>query len=66
MHVDDIGKKQNLDPMWKILNKEIEKENKHLSWIMYTWAALKDNAKSAKILWTITEPCSNREFLRED
>ena len=32
----------------------------------YTWAALKDNAKQAKILWTITEPCLNREFLRGD
>ena len=31
---------------------------------MYTWDALKDNAKQAKILWTITEPCSNREFPR--
>ena len=32
---------------------------------MYTWDVLKDNAKQAKILWTITEPCSNREFPRE-
>ena len=27
MHVDDIklsGKKQNIDPMWKVLNKEID------------------------------------------
>ena len=27
MHVDDIklaGKKQNLDPMWKLLNKEVD------------------------------------------
>ena len=39
-------------------------ENQHLSWIMYTWDALKDNVKQAKILWTITEPCSNREFQR--
>ena len=39
-------------------------ENQHLSWIMYTWAALKDNAKRGKILWTITEPCSNRECPR--
>ena len=31
---------------------------------MYTWAALKENVKLAKILWTITEPCSNREFPR--
>ena len=36
--------------------------NQHLSWIMYTWAALKDNVKLAKILWTITEPCLNLEF----
>ena len=33
---------------------------------MYTWAALKDNAKEAKILLTITEPCSNREFQRRN
>ena len=39
-------------------------ENQHLSWIMYTWVALNDNVKCAKILWTITEPCLNREFLR--
>ena len=31
---------------------------------MYTWAALNVNAKSVKILWTITEPCLNREFQR--
>ena len=29
---------------------------------MYTWAALKDNVKEAKMLLTITEPCLNREF----
>ena len=40
-------------------------ENQHLSLIMYTWDALNVNAKEAKILWTITEPCSNREFQRE-
>ena len=42
--------------------KKLIWESQHLSWIMYTWDALKDNAKQAKILWTITEPCSNREF----
>ena len=31
---------------------------------MYTWAALKDNVKQAKILRTIAESCSNREFQR--
>ena len=47
LYVDDIklaGKKQNLDPMWKLLNKSIWK-NQHLSLIMYTWDALKDNVK---------------------
>ena len=39
-------------------------ENQHLSSIMKTWDAPKDNAKHAKILLTITEPCSNREFQR--
>ena len=40
VYVDDIklsGKKQNLDPMWKVLNKEVYFENQHLSLIMYTW-----------------------------
>ena len=32
---------------------------------MCTWAALNDNVKQAKILWTITEPCLNREFPEE-
>ena len=48
VYVDDMklaGKKQNLDPMWKVLNKEVDLENQDLSWIMYTWAALNDNAK---------------------
>ena len=42
VYVDDIklaGKKQNLDPMWKVLNKEIDlgEQHQHLSWIMYIW-----------------------------
>ena len=32
---------------------------------MYTWDALKDNVKQAKILWTITEQCSIPEFPQE-
>ena len=40
-------------------------ENQHPSLIMYTWAALKDNVKQAKILLTITEPCLNPEFPQE-
>ena len=49
----------------KYLTKKSIWENQHLSWIMFTWAALKDSMQIAKILWTITEPCSNREFPRE-
>ena len=44
MYVDDIklaGKKQNTDPMWKVLNKDVD----HLSLIMYTWDVLKDHVK---------------------
>ena len=51
-----VGKKQNIDLVWKLIDKEVG------FWIMYTWAALDDNAKYAKILWTITELCLNREF----
>ena len=67
VYVDDIklaGKKHNIDPMWKVLNKEVDLGEPHLSLIMYTWAALNVNAKKAKILLTITEPRSNREFPR--
>ena len=69
VYVDDIklaGKKQNLDPMWKLPNKEVDLGEPTSSLIMYTWAALKDNAKEAKILWTITKPCLNREFPRRE
>ena len=48
VYVDDIklaGKKHNIDPMWKVLNKEVDLENQHLSLIMYTWDALNVNAK---------------------
>ena len=51
------GKKQNLDQMWKILMKEVESQ--HHSLTMFIWVALKENAKQAKILWTITEMCLN-------
>ena len=46
MYVDDIklaGKKQKIDPMRKLLNKEVDLGEQHLSWITYTWAVLNDN-----------------------
>ena len=48
VYVDDIqldGKKHNIDPMWKVLNKELIWDNQHFSLIMHTWDALNDNAK---------------------
>ena len=40
------GKKQNLDPMWKLLNKEVHlgEPTSFLDHV-YTWDALNDNAK---------------------
>ena len=49
MYVDDIklaGKKHNIDPMWKVLNKEVDLgEPTSFLDIMYTWDALNVNAK---------------------
>ena len=48
VYVDDIklaGKKQNINPMWKLLHKEIDLGEPTFFLIMYTWDALKDNVK---------------------
>ena len=40
VYVDVIklaGKKQNIDPMWKVLNKEVDLDNQHHSLTMNTW-----------------------------
>ena len=69
MYVDDIklaGKKQNIDPMWKVLNKEVDLGEPTSFLDHVTWDALKDNVKLVNILWTITEPCLNREFQWEE
>ena len=50
----------------KYLTKKSIWENQHLSLIMFSWDALKDNVKQAKILWTITEPCLSRKFPRDE
>merc|ERR1712136_252560 len=64
VYVDDIklaGKKQKIDPMWKVLNKEVDL-GEPTSFLDHSYlGVLKDNVKQAKILWTITEPCLNRE-----
>ena len=48
VYVDDIklaGKKQNLDPMWKVLNKEVDLGEPTSFLDHVYWAALNDNAK---------------------
>ena len=62
VYVDDIilaEKKQNIDPMWKVLNKEVDL-GEPISLIMYTWDVLKGNVKDL----TITETCLSHEFPR--
>ena len=65
VYVDDIkmdGKKQNIDPMWKVLNKEVDL-GEPTSWLGSCILGLHSKTmKQAKILWTITEPCLNCEF----
>ena len=66
MYVDDIklaGKKQNLDPMWKVLNKEVDL-GEPTSFLDHENLGCTQRQCERKILWTITEPCSNREFQR--
>ena len=66
-YVDDIklaGKKQNTDPMWQVLNKEVDL-GEPTSLIMKIWCVLRDKVKQSRILLTITEPCLNPEFLQE-
>ena len=75
MYVDDIklaGKKQNLDPMWKILDKEVDLGEPtsfldHVYFgciqpIMYILDVFNDKVKKVMILLTVTEPCLNPEF----
>ena len=48
VYVDDIkpaGKKQNIDPMWKVLNKEVDLGEPTPFVDLYIWDVLKDNVK---------------------
>ena len=68
VYVDDIklaGKKQNIDPMWKVLNKEVDwgEQTPFLDHVF--WVALKENVKQANIFWTITEICLSPKSLLE-
>ena len=62
MYVDDIklaGKKHNLDPMWKVLNKEVDL-GEPTSFLDHVFLGC--NRRHVK---TITEPCLNPEFPKE-
>ena len=60
------GRKQNLDPMWKVLNKEVDL-GEPTSFLDHVYlCCTQRQCEISKILWTITEPCSNREFPREE
>ena len=63
--VDDIkklaGKKQNIDPMWKVLNKEIDLgETTSFLDHVYLGCTQRQCEISKDILDNITEPCLNR------
>ena len=68
MYVDDIklaGRKQNINPMWKVLNEvDLGEPTSFLDHVFFE--VLKDNVKKAKILRTITEPCLNHELPRRE
>ena len=67
MYVDDkklAGKKQNLDPMWKLLNKEVDL-GEPTSFLDHVYlGCTQRQCEKAKTLWTVSEPRSNREFQR--
>ena len=69
VYVDDIklaGKKQNIDPMWKVLNKEVDL-GEPTSFLDHVYlGCTQRQCEKIKILWTITEPCLNHEFQRRE
>ena len=67
VYVDDIklaGKKHNIDPMWKVLNKEVD-SGEPTSFLDHVYlGCTQRQCEVSQNMWTITEPCLNREFLR--
>ena len=49
----------------KYFSKKSIWANRHHSLTMSIWAAVNENAKRAKIMWTITETCLNPKYLLE-
>ena len=66
VYVDDInlaGKKQNINPMWKLLNKEVD-WREPTSFLDHVDLGFTQRQCEMSML-TITEPCLNPEFLQE-
>ena len=62
-----LGKSSQLG-MFCSINREkgdVDLENQHRSLTTCIWVVLNENAKRAKILWTIKEKCSNPNSLQE-
>ena len=69
VYVDDIkfvGKKQSIDPMWKVLNKEVDLGEPTSFLGPVHLVCTQRQCEKAKILYTMTEPCLNREFPRRE
>ena len=67
VYVDDIklvGKKQNIDLMWKVLNNEVDLGEPTSFLDHENLVCAQRQCEISKDLWTKTEPCLNREFLR--
>ena len=58
--------KQNIDPMWKVLNTEVALGEPTSFFDHENLGCTQRQCEISKILWTITEPCSNREFPRRE
>ena len=58
-----LGKSCTSVRLGKFSWKTLICENQHHSSTMFIWIALKETVKSARMLWIITEVCSNQRFL---
>ena len=68
MYVDDIklaGKKQNIDQMWKVLNKEVGLGEPTPFLDHENSGCTQRQCEISGELLTITEPCLNPEFQQE-
>ena len=69
VYVDDIklaGKKHNIDPMWKVLNKEVDLGEPTSFLDDVFLGCIQRQCEKAKILLTNKEPCLNHEPPREE